>query len=131
MFNYWIQRHDYSSAEVTKVSVNETINAFLKFDWGHELKSIVNDPTQEKDCPPGIGIHNGFGKRKNAMLLHICPIDTASVFFNFHYPQKLKFLGIFNYRIESTKYVEFYSFAKVPEIIHALFNEKLDSILNL
>ena len=131
MFSYWIQKHDYSSIEETDVSENEVIDAFKTFDWENELKSFEDDPTLEKDCPAGIGIHNGFGQNKNAVLLHICPKDKDSVFFNFHYLQKKKFIGIFPYTAEETYYLENYPLEKVHELIHAVFNDNYDHISQL
>lgn len=131
MFSYWIQKHDYSSIEETDVSVNEAIDAFKSFDWGNELKSIEDDPKLEKDCPAGIGIHNGFGQNKKAVLLHICPKDKDSVFFNFHYPLKKKFMGIFPYISDKIYYLESYPIEKVQELIHAVFNNNYDHILKL
>lgn len=131
MFNYWIQKHDYSSIEETDVSEIDTINAFKNFDWENELKSFEDDPALEKDCPAGIGIHNGFGQNKNAILLHICPKDKDSVFFNFYYPQKRKFIGIFPYTEEKKYYLESYPLEKLPELIHEVFKLNFDFILNL
>ena len=131
MFSYWIQKHDYSSIEETDVSENDTVNAFKAFNWENELKSFEDDPALGKDCPAGIGIHNGFGQNKNAVLLHICPKDQDSVFFNFHYPHKKKFIGIFPYTSEETYYFESYPLEKVQELIHAVFNNNYDHILKL
>jgi len=131
MLSCWIQKHDYSSIEETNVSENGTINAFKNFDRENELKSFEDDPELGKDCPPRIGIHNGFGQNKNTLLLHICPKDKDSVFFNFHYPIKKKFLGLFTYSTEAIKYTESFQFEKVPGLIHALFNSDFDYIFNL
>lgn len=76
-------------------------------------------------------IHNGFGRNKNAVLLHICPKDKEAVFFNFHYPKKKKFIGIFPYTSEETYYLESYPLEKVHELIHAVFNDKYEYILKL
>jgi hypothetical protein len=131
MFSFWIQKHDYSSIEKADVSENEAINAFKNFDWENELKSFADDPALGKDCPAGIGIHNGFGQNKNAVLIHICPKDKDSVFFNFHYHKKRKFIGLFPYFTEEIKYAESFQFENVPELIHAAFNGNYDYILKL
>lgn len=131
MFSYWIQKNDYSSIEKNNVSENETITAFKNYDWESELKSFEENPSIGKDCSAGIGIHNGFGQNKNSVLLHICPKDKDTVFFNFHYPQINLFIGILPYTTKETLFLESYPRKQVHELIHAVFNDNYDYILNL
>lgn len=79
-FDYWIQRHDYSSDEKIGISVGEAIQAFTEFDWAGELAKF-DISEQDKNCPPGMGIHNGFNRsQSDAVLLHMCPIHTSQMF---------------------------------------------------
>lgn len=72
-FSYWIQKHDYSSGNTRDVTVQEAVEVYVGFDWQHEL-AAYDENAEDRNCPPGIGFHNGFdGSNPEAMLLHICP----------------------------------------------------------
>ncbi len=131
MFSLWIQKHDYSTEDTENVSLNQAISAFNDFDWESELKSITDTPENDEDCSPGIGYHNGFGSNSDGMLLHICPIDADTIFFNFHYPMFRKFLGLVPYRIKKVHYVATYPRNKVEALIRYLFNGQIERILNI
>ena len=120
-FAYWIQKHDYSAEDTSDVTVEQAVAAYLEFDWRPELAAY--DETDEgRNCPPGIGIHNGYdGSNPEAMLLHICPRDETTVFFNFHRRSQSRFLGLWQTSSEDTDYAERVASALVPDLIRALF----------
>ncbi|MDB4444228.1 hypothetical protein N9174_02700 [bacterium] len=131
MFSYWLQKHDYESEETENVSLNQAISAFNDFDWDGELNANTDKPENGGDCPPGIGYHNGFGSKSDGMLLHICPIDSETIFFNFHYSVSKRFLGLVPYRADKIHYVARYRRNKVDELIRYLFSGNIESILNI
>jgi hypothetical protein len=130
MFDYWIQKHDYSSVEAKNITLSAAIGAFQGFDWALELASYEKD-TDGKDCPPGMGLNNGVPLDEQGILLHICPFSRESVFFHFHYTRPGKFLGIFEISRSGIHYVPEYPLARVPELITFLYGDRLDSILDI
>lgn len=131
MFSYWIQRHDYTCKdEVTNISVDEAIRAFQTYDWDKERSSVV-EGSGDRDCPAGIGIHNGHDDRENPtpQLLHVCPYDESSVFMNIHVPVTKKILGIFPSTREVVYYVERYPIEEVPDVIRLFFQDDIPQLL--
>jgi hypothetical protein len=128
---YWIQRHDYSGQDFPKVSADEAIAAFSDFDWATELAAGAPDP--ERNCPPGIGFHNGFGEAENPdpMLLHICPKDLENVSFHFHFGRREArwLFGLLKGSEEQIHDVEDYPIRLIPELIRTFFEGGIDDIL--
>lgn len=131
VMKYWIQRHDYSAQDFPETSLDEAVAAFKGFDWAAEL--AAGNPDQKCDCPPGIGFHNGFGEADNPspMLLHICPNDDDSVYFNFHFGRREArwLFGLLKGTEEQIHYVDDYPVSHVPDLIRAFFEGGLDDIL--
>ena len=130
-YHYWIQKHDYSLEEFNNVTINQTIKAFIDYDWRSELASYI-ERSGDKDCPPGIGIHDGFDDTNiKGELLHICPYNETEVFFNYHYYTSEKILIFFKTNKDNIHYVKSYSKVKVPELIAFFFNNKRHKILEI
>lgn len=132
MFHYWIQRHDYSIArEEHKVSLRDAIEAFENFDWGSEL-AIFNEDDVERNCPPGIGFHNGYERSSaGTMLLHICLKDADTVFFSFHHSLSVdkKMFGLLKDVKEDVNQVADFPRDKAPELIRWFFTGRTDWIV--
>src|SRR5688572_20699513 len=107
MFNYWIQKHDYSAEEANNVTLSEAIRAFQSFDWASELGE-QQEGVDGKDCSPGMGINNGIPLNEQGTFLHICPLNGEFVFFHFNYTKPEKFLGIFEFQRSIVYYVPKY-----------------------
>ncbi len=128
-FSYWIQRHDYSSEDVSNVTVQEAIAAYARFDWQREL-AAYDENSEDRSCPPGIGFHNGFdGQSTEAMLLHICPKDATTVFLNFHRRSQKRFLGFWHTTNDDVRYAESVAGALVPDLIQDFFSLDQEPIL--
>ncbi len=116
-FHYWIQKHDYSSDEVTDVSAAQAVAAWESFDWAAEL-AAVDQGYEGRNCPPGFGLHNGYDPgNPDRSLLHVCPIDADSAFLNYHHMAEGKVLGLFATRQERIDDVERLPRAAVAELI--------------
>lgn len=128
---YWIQRHDYSAQDFPEATADEAAAAFSGFDWAGELAAA--GPEQGRDCPPGIGFHNGFGEAANPdpMLLHICPNDADSVLFHFHHDRhETRWLfGLLKGTAERIHTVQDYPTRRVPDLIRLFFKGRTDEIL--
>lgn len=128
-FSYWIQRHDYSSEGVNDVTAQQAIEAYARFDWRRELAAYDED-AEDRDCPPGIGFHNGYdGDNPEAMLLHICPKDAATVFLFFQRRSQKRVLGLWNVEIEDERYADTVAGTLVPGLIRSFFALDPESIL--
>jgi len=122
--HYWIQKHDYSSDEVADVTARQAVAGWEAFDWAEEL-AHVEERDEERNCPPGFGLHNGYDpSNPDRSLLHICPIDGDFAFLNYHYMVDGKFLGLFATRREQIDYIERLPRAEVPELIRHFCAER-------
>ena len=132
MFRYWIQSHDYSSTpEVEKVSLAQAIRAFQEHDWQRELDAY-DEADDARNCPPGIGYHDGYdGTVPKGRLLHICLKDPATVFFNFHYTETGKLLGLIPTAGEAIHYVGAFERSRVPELLRLFFEDRTEDILKI
>ncbi len=131
MIGYWIQRHDYSSDDVGESNLAQTIKAFNDFDWEFEL-SLFQENTDDKDCPPGIGINNGKPlDKKGGLLLHICLIDKQNVFFSFHYQKLSSIFGINIGTSAKVHHVAEYPRNKVSNLIEQFYAGEHDQILDI
>ncbi len=110
MIEYWIQKSDYSSQDRKAESVDDVIRAFHEFDWASELNSFVEED-DSKNCPAGLGVWF------NGDLLHICPNDKNSVFFNFHHKTHKKLFGLFPYVKNKVHYARKYDVSGVGNLI--------------
>ncbi|MDJ0609742.1 MAG: hypothetical protein QNJ67_12265 [Kiloniellales bacterium] len=120
-FSYWIQRHDYSAENFGDVTADEAIRAYADYDWGSELAAYDED-SDDRDCPPGIGFHNGYdGSNPEGMLLHICPLDATTVFLNFQRKTARRLLGVFPVMVDDVHYAEAVQAVLVPDLIRSLF----------
>ena len=106
---YWIQKHDYSADDFDVNTVEEIIEAFKCFDWSNEIRSLADET--DKNCPPGLGINS------QDQLLHICPVDEEFVFFNYHYKENGKILGLFNTIKNRTHYVAKYPIKEISSLL--------------
>ncbi|MDJ0983497.1 MAG: hypothetical protein QNI94_17875 [Kiloniellales bacterium] len=124
-FHYWIQKHDYSSDEVTDVSGAQAVAAWETFDWAAEL-AAVDESDEGQNCPPGFGLHNGYDNKSNPerALLHVCPTDAEFAFANHHHMVEGKFLGLFTSRREQIDYIERLPRSEVPELIRLFCAER-------
>ena len=128
-FGYWIQKHDYSSEDFSDVTADQAIMAYAAFDWRRELASY-DEEAEDRDCPPGIGFHNGYGHgNPEAMLLHICPKDARTVFINFHRRSRKHSRWFGKGSVEDVRYAESVGGALVPDLIRSFFALDQDSIL--
>ena len=129
-FSYWIQKHDFSAEDFSDVTVQEAIEAYVRFDWQREL-AAYDENAEDRSCPPGIGFHNGFdGNNPEAMLLHICPKDAATVFFNFHRRSQKRILGLWRTTSDDVRYAESVAGALVPDLIRSFFALDQEPILH-
>lgn len=128
-FSYWIQRHDYSSEDFSDVTAEEAVMAYAAFDWRRELDAF--DPYDEdRDCPPGIGFHNGFdGSNPEAQLLHICPMNARTVFLHFHRRSQRRSRWFGEASVEDVRHAECVGGTLVPGLIRSFFVLDQDSIL--
>jgi len=122
MINYWIQKSDYSSEEWKNVEQVEIVEAFSSFSWAAELGRFDVDD-QDNNCPAGIGIDI------NDVLLHICPNDKESVFFNYHYAKDVKILGLIPSTKKAIHYVERIPVSMVESLINLHVSGKKEEIL--
>ena len=121
MAEYWIQLHDYSSTTHKIASSSEAKHAFESFDWGSELASFDEDDS-ERNCPPGIGVSNGFSLTEDgAILLHVCPLDSDSVSLSVHCSRRVKPLGVFPRVKQAVKYVDSIEKSQVNDLIDLVF----------
>ncbi len=129
MAEYWIQLHDYSRTEYKNASPNETKNAFRTFNWDSELASFdENDP--ERNCPPGFGISNGIPLTEDgAILLHVCPLDSGSVFLNIHCSRIGQMFGIFPKVKQATKCIDSIERSRVDGLIDLVFSGESEALL--
>lgn len=131
MIGYWIQKHDYSSESVDESSLSDTLKAYSEFKWDLEIAKKQDD-VEGKNCPPGIGITNGKSLRdKESFLLHICPFNEESIFFNFHSHQPGTFLGISLGLKPDVHYVEMFPRNRVNELIKYVYAGDFDAILSI
>ena len=123
-FHYWIQKHDYSSDEVADVTAEQAVAGWEAYDWSAELKASAG-PDEEKDCPPGFGLHNGYNPgNQERSLLHICPIDEALAFLHFSHVVDRKLFGLFATKKEQIEYVERLPRAEVPDLIRLYCSDR-------
>ncbi|MEM7221648.1 MAG: hypothetical protein AAF495_01630 [Pseudomonadota bacterium] len=129
MFSYWIQCHDYGSEDFGAVSLNGAIEAFESFDWARVL-ALFDEDDDARNCPPGMGLHDGFGSgNPETRLLHLCPIDEQSLFFNLHYPRKRKWLGFIPTKSQEIHYANPYPRRQVPLLIRQFAEDDLAAII--
>lgn len=128
---YWIQRHDYTSQDFPAVDLDGAVAAFRDYGWAAEL--AAGGPEDGRNCPSGMGIHNGFGDLDNddPRLLHICPFNETSVFFHLHYDRRetKRLFGLLTGRNQRDHYVETYPLEDVPHLIRLFYQGRLDDIL--
>lgn len=130
-FYYWIQKTDYTTEEEELSGLEEALAIYRDTDWA-TLVADYDEDDGEKNCPPGIGFHNGFDEgNRDAGLLHICPYDDKTVYFNFNYPVDRKFLWLF-----TVKGLEFYERDNLPvdrveELIRLFFTGDYEAILKI
>lgn len=134
MYSYWIEKHDYSmAAEAKDVSLRDALEAFESYDWDSELTAFDrNDP--HGNCPPGIGYHDGYdGKTPGTMLLHICPRDGQTVFFNLIHSVKIekRLLGLLNNVEQEEHCVADFPRQRVPELVRWFLTGRTDWILDI
>ena len=130
MYSYWIQKHDYSSLTRDQANLDQTIAAYNNFDWQAEIDNGSKE--EGKDCPPGMGINNGIPLNQiGGCLLHICPVNNSSVFFNFHYRIEDKFLLVFSSTKQVIHYVPEYSSADIEALIRLFFSGKYGKIVDI
>ena len=132
MVDYWIQRHDYETAEEGgSVSSRQAVELFQGFDWPVEF-AAYDEANDARNCPPGIGLDDGYAEgRPDGRLLHICPNDGDTVFFNFHYSRERKLWGLFPSLSKEIHYVNSLPVARVPELIEWFFEGMNEMILEL
>ena len=66
---YWIQRADYTSADLDPVSLTEALRVLREHDWNAEFDyEKVLKASAKDNCPPGIGFVADADH-----CLHICP----------------------------------------------------------
>lgn len=118
---YWIQKHDFSADDFEAKSIEEIIEAFENFDWAKELASVSDEG--DKNCPPGLGV------RTSDCILHICPVDKTTVFFNYTYTVAGKILGLFNRIKDQTHYVPKYPVNEVPNLLRLYATSRQNEIL--
>ena len=120
-FSYWIQRHDYSSESENDVTAQQAIEAYIGVDWRRELAAYDED-REDRDCPPGIAIHIGYDdSNPDAMLLHICPKDAATVFLCLQRRSQKRVLGLWDLDVEDEKYADTVAGTLVPDLIRSFF----------
>lgn len=114
------------------MTVEEAIQAFQAYDWERELSAMV-DESGDHNCPPGIGIHNGFDNPEtlHPHLLHICPRDSQSVFLNMHYPLTKKILGVFSSTREHVHHVDQFPLKDVPTVIRLFFKGDVEHLIQV
>lgn len=119
-FSYWIQRHDYSSDGRSGVTAQQAIEAYVEVDWRREL-AAYDEEREDRDCPPGIALHIGHDSGPEAMLLHICPKDAATVFLCFQRRSQRRVLGLWDVEVEDERYADTVAGTLVPELIRSFF----------
>ena len=127
--HYWIQRHDFTSEEAENVTAAQAVAGWEGFDWTAELAAF-DAKAEGRNCPPGFGLHNGYGARDpKRRLLHVCPIDRDSAFLNYHHVAEGKLLGLFATKKEKIEYLERLPRAEVPELIRLFCTEHHTELL--
>lgn len=124
MINYWIQKTDYSSFEKNDVDADLLLAAFNQYDWSAELIAF-NESDESNNCPAGMGINI------DGALLHVCPNDKDSLFFNYHYVVEGKWLGLIPFRKPSIHYVKNYNIKDVEKLLMAHINGEKEKILSI
>jgi|GEM_PF-828681 len=119
--NIWIQKHDFSSIDISNVQVDEAIKTFENHDWQKELAEYKE--SDEGKCDPGFGIVAEHA------ILHVCPINDHTCYANYHYRVTVKLFGIVPFTSEKTHYIDKISIAKVKWLIECHYWGKKDNIL--
>ena len=130
--NYWVQYADYSSQMFEINTREDAIRAFNRIDWETELRK--KDEKSGKDCPPGIGFHNGDANcNEYSRLLHIFLEDKFEAGFILTYvaekpssdqEEKTKgfFKRIFQKKPKLVNYAqEHYPLSKIEYLINLFF----------
>ncbi len=129
-WRYWIQRHDYSSEEFDAASAQIVVDAFEAFDWSSEVK-LAEAGEDDRDCPPGLGLHDGFGDHNDATLVHICPQADGTLTVNAHWPVPGKILGLFNVTKREVHFSEGIARDQVFRLIEPMFVGRPERIREL
>ena len=124
MATAWVQKHDFSAVELGELSKAELFAAFDKVDWRAEL-SRYNEDDPKACCAPGFGIILG------ANILHMCPNDANTMFFNLHYETETRFLFFIPMKRKKTHYVESYPLIHAHKLISHFMASDLRSIIGL
>ena len=123
----WLQRHDFSSDDLTDPSIEFSLLTFKTFDWQSEITLAEKALDAGVDCcSAGLGLVHEDGR-----ILHIVQQASGDANVHYSYTEQKKILGMIQVSRHTNKTVEAYSLMHTEEIFKAHYSGAHKDVLRL